>query len=132
MLTALLTVLAMTGYWPEAKSNEILAKTETIRLAPDLSSLTPGERAALDDLLKAGGIMQRLYEESRHHQALRAYADLLKRPRNKETQNLLLLYRLNQGPIAQTPDNKREPFLPVDPQVPGRNVYPIGVTKEEL
>jgi hypothetical protein len=131
MLTALL-VLAMTGYWPETKSNEILAKTETIRLAPNVSALTSGERAALDDLLNVGGIMQRLYEESRHHQALRAYADLLKRPRTKETQNLILLYRLNQGPIAQTLDNKREPFLPVDPPVPGRKVYPIDVTKEEL
>jgi hypothetical protein len=60
------------GYWPESKSNAILAKTETIRLAPDLSSLTPQEQAALKDLLQVGAIMQKLYEVSRHHEALTA------------------------------------------------------------
>ena len=46
--------------------------------------------------------------------------------------NLLTLYRLFQGPIATTLENKREPFLPVDPVVPGKNMYPWGVKKEEL
>ena len=46
------------GYWPESKSSAILAKTETIRLAPDLSGLTPQEKAALEDLFAAGEIMQ--------------------------------------------------------------------------
>jgi hypothetical protein len=45
---------------------------------------------------------------------------------------LFTLYRLNQGPIATTLDNKREPFLPVEPVVPGKNMYPWGVKKEEL
>ena len=48
------------------------------------------------------------------------------------TQNLLSLYRLNNGPIAVTLDNAREPFLPVERQVPGRNVYPAGITREEV
>jgi hypothetical protein len=52
------------GYWPEAQSNTILEKTETIRLAPDLSSLTAEEQAALKDLLEVGAIMQKLYEIS--------------------------------------------------------------------
>jgi hypothetical protein len=42
------------------------------------------------------------------------------------------LYRLFQGPIATTLENKREPFLPVEPVVPGKNMYPSGVTKEEI
>ena len=41
----------------------ILEKTATLRLAPDLSHLTAGERAAVDHLLQVGGILQRLYEE---------------------------------------------------------------------
>jgi hypothetical protein len=124
------------GYWPEAKSNAILAKTETIRLAPDLSSLTPEEQAALKDLLRVGAIMQKLYEVSRHHEALVALDRLrvvdvgLGQP--KATQNLLQLYRLFQGPIATTLDNKREAFLPVSPQLPGRNVYPIDATREDI
>jgi predicted Zn-dependent protease with MMP-like domain len=125
-----------TGYWPEAKSSQILAKTETIRLAPDLSSLTPQEQAALKDLLEVGAIMQRLYEVSRHAEArtsldaLRVLDVRLGQP--KETQNLVQLYRLFQGPIATTLDNKREAFLPVAAQTPARNVYPVDATKEEI
>src|SRR5690242_16811114 len=117
------------GYWPEAKSNAILEKTETIRLDPDLSSLTPQEQAALKDLLQVGGIMQKLYEISRHPDALTAMDKLrvvdVSSGQSKATQNLLQLYRLFQGPIATTLDNKREAFLPVAPQAPGRNVYPL-------
>ncbi|HEX7154521.1 MAG TPA: NUDIX hydrolase [Thermoanaerobaculia bacterium] len=130
LLSTMLTtaVSAQTGYWPEARAKEILAKTETIRLAPDLSRLSAEERSAVNDLLAVGQIFQRIYEQSRHHQAVEAHRKLqaLKRP------DLLDLYRLNQGPIATTLDNKREPFLPVDPQVPARNVYPIDATKAEI
>jgi hypothetical protein len=124
------------GYWTEAQSQAILDKTETIRLDPDLSKLTPHERAALKDLFEVGAIMQKLYEISRHAEARTALDKLrvldvsLSQP--KRTQNLLDLYRLNQGPIATTLDNKREPFLPVAPQAQGRNVYPDDVTREEL
>lgn len=141
MLSVSLTAAAQTpdpaaGYWPEAKSKEILAKTETIRLAPDVSRLGAGEQAALKDLLEVGAIMQKLYEISRHHQARSALDQLrvldVKLGQPARTQNLLQLYRLNSGPIATTLDNKREAFVPVAPQVPGRNVYPIDATREEL
>jgi len=124
------------GYWPESKSDEILKKTETLRLAPDLSSLTEGERSALKDLLQVGVIFQKLYETSRHYQAqeasdrLRILDSQLGHP--KRTQNLLDLYRLFQGPIATTLDNQREAFLPVDPQSPSRNVYPRDATRSEI
>jgi len=124
------------GYWPEAKVAEILGKTETVRLAPDLSGLDANEKAAVDHILKAGAIVQRLYENARHHQALASHKDLIaldqKLGSPKRTKDLLDLYRLFQGPIASTLDNNRVPFLPVDPQVPARNVYPPDVTKEEL
>lgn len=124
------------GYWPEEKSNAILAKTETIRLAPDLSKLTPDEQAALKELLQVGAIMQRLYEVSRHQEAVTAMNDLrvvdVRLGQPKATQNLLQLYRLFQGPIATTLDNKREAFVPVAPQLQGRNVYPLDATKEQI
>lgn len=124
------------GYWPLAKSNEILAKTETIRLAPDVSSLTPAETSALNELVSAGRIMQSLYEEQRHHQALKALEQLrllhVRSNLSKETQNLLDLYRLFQGPIASTLTNDRVPFLPVAPQAPTRNVYPHDSSREQI
>ena len=125
-----------TGYWPLEKSQPIIDKTQTIRLAPDLSQLSAGERAAVAKLLEVGKIFQEIYEDQRHKQALSAHRELEqldKRNGSKaDTQNLLTLYRLNQGPIATTLENKREPFLPVDPVAPGKNMYPWGVTKEEI
>jgi hypothetical protein len=124
------------GYWSDAKAKEILDKTITIRLAPDLSALTADEQKALKELLEVGAIMQKLYEVQRHPEALKALEDLrnldarLGRP--QRTQSLRTLYRLFQGPIATTLDNKREPFLPVAPQVPGKNVYPADATREQL
>ncbi|QEH31666.1 hypothetical protein OJF2_01310 [Aquisphaera giovannonii] len=124
------------GYWPESKVAEILGKTQEIRLAPDLSGLGDGDEAAVASLLRAGEVMQRLYEDARHHQALETHRRLvwldrtLKSP--KRTKDLLDLYRLFQGPIASTLTNSREAFLPVDAQVPGRNVYPADAMAEEV
>ena len=124
------------GYWSEEKVAEILVKTEEVRLAPDLSRLTPDEQAAVKDLLEVGQLLQGLYETSRHHQALASHTRLQALDKKlgspKRTQDLLTLYRLYQGPIASTLTNAREPFLPVDPQVPARNVYPPDATRAEV
>lgn len=127
---------SLSGYWPLEKSQPILDKTQTIRLAPDLSKLSPGEVKAVQKLLAAGQLMQRLYEEQRHPQAVSSYRDLVQLDKETgskpQTQNLLTLYRLFQGPIATTLSNQREAFLPVDPTQPGKNVYPWKITKEEI
>ena len=124
------------GYWPLERSAQVLDLTQTIRLAPDRTALSAEERATVGDLLAAGAVMQRLYEDARHRQAhrslesLQALHEQLGRPAS--TASLLTLYRLNSGPIATTPDNRREPFLPVDAAPPGRNVYPWDLTREEM
>src|SRR5438128_1394296 len=123
------------GYWPLEKSQPIIDKTQTIRLAPDLSHLSEGERKAIAKLLEVGKLFQNIYEEQRHKQAHWSYRNLGQLDENARSpgiQNLLTLYRLNQGPIATTLDNKREPFLPVEPVVPGKNMYPWGIKKEEI
>lgn len=127
---------AAAGYWPLEKSQPIVDKTQTISLAPELSHLSEGERKAVARLLEVGKIFQSLYETQRHPQALSSFHDLVqldKRTGNvAATQNLLTLYRLNQGPIATTLENKREPFLPVDAVQPGKNMYPWAVDKDEI
>src|ERR1041385_3413348 len=124
------------GYWPLEKSQPIIEKTQTIRLSPDLSQLSANERNAVTKLLEVGKIFQRIYEDQRHHQALSSYEKLwdlhMHIGNPTPTENLLTLYRLFQGPIATTLENKRAPFLPVDPVVPGKNMYPWGVTKDEI
>lgn len=118
--------------WPAERRREVLDKTLELRLAPDLGHLTAGERRAVEELLAVGEIMQRLYEAARHHQAAAARAALAAMPAGEEAAELADLYRLFQGPIATTLDNRREPFLAVDPEVPGKNVYPWGIEKAEV
>jgi hypothetical protein len=136
MTALLLTQTLPTGYWPPEKSQPLIDKTQTIRLTSDLSKLSEGERKAVAKLIQAGQIFQKLYEEQRHPQALSSYRALVQLDKRTAstpaTQNLLTLYRLFQGPIATTLDNKREPFLPVDPLKPGKNVYPWGITKDGI
>jgi hypothetical protein len=124
------------GYWSLEKSQAILDKMQPVRLAPDLSNLSEGERRAVKKLLEVGQIFQDLHEHQRHAQARASLKELQQLDRRSGsralTQNLLAIYRLNQGPIAATLDNKREPFLNVDPTKPGKNLYPWGVTREEI
>ena len=129
-----MTCLRVTGRLH--KSQPIIDKTQTIRLAPDLSQLSLGERRAVDKLLEVGLIFQSIYEDQRHAQALSSLSDLqlldIKAGSSPATQNLLALYRLNQGPIATTLENMREAFLPVRPPGAGKNVYPPSIDKETL
>ncbi len=124
------------GYWPPERTPEILDVTKTVRLAPSLTDLTPGERRAVQELVEAGKLLQRIYEDARHPQALEAFDTLTqlsaKQGQSTETQSLLDLYRLFKGPIATTPDNRREAFLPVQPETPSRNIYPLDANRNEI
>ena len=117
--------------WTPEQAEAVLAKTQTTRLAPDLSHLTAGERQAVAKLLEVGAIFQDLYEQQRHRAALSTRA-ALERARDPHSRNLLKLYRLNQGPVAVTLENKREPFVAVEAPPPGKNVYPWGIAQAEI
>lgn len=120
----------MAAPWTAAQVQEILEKTQTTRLAPDISHLSAGERQAVAKLIEVGRIFQNVYEDQRHRQALLARSRLVQR--DGHTGNLITLYRLFQGPIATTLDNKRVPFLAVDEAPSGKNVYPWDLAKAEL
>lgn len=120
------------GWWELSAARAVLAATREVRLAPDLEGLGPGEREALGKLVAAGRILQTLYEDSRHPEALVARARLGSLPAGPQRAALEALYYLFQGPVATTLDNRREPFLPVAPPEPGRNVYPWGLTTGTL
>ncbi|HEX6374226.1 MAG TPA: hypothetical protein VFZ91_00735 [Allosphingosinicella sp.] len=117
--------------WSPVQAKAVLDKTQTIRLAPSLAHLSAGERVAVAKLLEVGRIFQDVYETQRHRNALTARAALVRRA-DAQGRSLYTLYRLNQGPIAITLDNKREPFLPLPDAPPGKNVYPWDLTKAEL
>src|SRR3712207_209352 len=85
------------GYWPEEKSRALLEKTGEVRLAPDVSHLTEGERRAVAKLIEVGKIFQTVYEEQRHGRAAESQAALValdKRLGSPEsTRNLLSIHR---------------------------------------
>ncbi len=124
------------GYWPPERTPEVLDLTKTVRLDPPLGDLSQGERRALQELVEAGKLLQRIYEDARHPEALESFDTLVelsaKQGRPQETQALLDLYRLFRGPIATTPDNRREAFLPVQPETPNRNIYPLDADRNEI
>jgi hypothetical protein len=130
------------GYWSSTEADEILEKTLAIRLAPDLSGLNDEEHKAVSLLLEAGQILHDLYLDSRHHQASVARSDLLalrqraddsnSDAKKEYVQKLLDLFWMFRGPIATTLDNRRVPFLPVDPELPGKNLYPLDLERQEL
>jgi len=123
------------GYWPEEKSRALVEKTGEVRLAPDTSHLSEGERRAVAKLIEVGKIFQTVYERQRHERAAESHAALQALDKRlgspPATRNLLDIYRLFQGPVATTLENKREPFLPVDLTPPGAAMYG-GVPKEEI
>lgn len=129
-------VKGQTGYWSVEKSQPVINKTQTIRLAPSISDLSSGELKAIEKLNEVGEIFQSIYEMQRYPEAasaLKELQDLDKRLGSPlSTQNLLTLYRLNQGPIATTLDNKREPFVPMKLRPVGGGMYPADATKTEL
>lgn len=124
------------GYWGADKTDPILEKTVTLRLAPDLSALSGNEQTAVRELVAAGKLMHTLYLEQQHYEAIAGLASLRKLQADNvepaQVEKLVSLYRIFKGPIATTLENERVPFLPVDEPVPGKNVYPRGATAEHL
>lgn len=118
-----------TPVWTEAEVAAVLARTQRLNLAPDLSALSPGERAAVGELLQAGERLHRLYMDQRHPQALAAADYLAAHP---ELGGLSDVFRLNIGPIGTTLENRRGPIISVAAETPARNIYPAGATRETL
>jgi hypothetical protein len=123
------------GYLGQEETDRMMEKTLTIRIDPDLSHLTDGEREAAALLVEAGVILNRVYEVSRHRDALDAYEKLVDLDRKRSTRataNLKVLYRIYKGPVGRNLDGKMITILPVETRPPGRNVYPWGVSKDDM
>lgn len=118
--------------WTDAQSRALLEQTRELWLDPDLSSLSPGERSAVDDLIAAGRLVQQIYERQLHPDAEIARARLQALPVSQPRARLEALYRLSNGPVVTTLDNQRVPFLPVAPLWPGKGVYAADTTVDQV
>jgi hypothetical protein len=119
----------LTNAWTPALTAPLLAKTMRLRLPYDPSSLAEAERKAVVELIAAGERMHRMYLDQRHHQALAAAQQLARLTVRQDLQDL---FRVMKGPVVTTLDNKRVPLLGVDAELPGKNVYPLGVTQNSM
>ncbi len=119
----------ITTTWSAEQADAVLARTQRIHLAPDMSALSAGERAAVTELMAAGERMHLLYMVQRHPDARAANAFIAAHPELTRERDL---FRLNIGPVATTLDNTREAFLSVSPETPSRNMYPAGTTRAVL
>jgi hypothetical protein len=117
------------GAWTPEQTRPIAEKTLELTLAVEPGALTPAEQAAAAELLAAGERLHDLYQLQLHPQALTARDALAAHPERKD---LVDLFRVMDGPITTTLENERMPFLGVEPEAPGRNVYPPGATREAL
>lgn len=115
------------GAWTEEQIAPILDKTLYLHLETDQGALSAAEKAAVQELLAAGERMHLLYLDQKHPQA-RAARELL--DNHPERQHLNDLFRMMRGPIATTLDNRREAFLNVAPETPGKTMYPQDATRE--
>jgi len=121
------------GNWSLEQANAVLDKTRHVYLAPGLDSLSAAEQAAAAKLIAAGRLLQEMYLDSLHPQALDALARLKTFDADHpQAAALGQLFYMFQGPIATTLDNRRVPFLPVATPEPGRNVYPWGLQRAPL
>ncbi|MBX7192938.1 MAG: NUDIX hydrolase [Sandaracinaceae bacterium] len=122
-------VSALTPTWTESESDAVLSRTMRIHVAPDLSQLTEGERAAVGELLAAGALLDRAYLRQRHPEGAAALDFLVAHPELSRERDL---FRAMEGPIATTLENDRVAFLSVGQETPGRAMYPEGTTRESL
>ena len=125
--------------WTSDLTRNILEKTLTLHLAPDLSHLDAAERECIAGLMAAGKILHRLYLRQNHPDAERHWDQLVKTLADSEDsrerhqcQQQLRLFWLFKGPVATTLDNRRRPFVGDINETPGKNVYPADVDKAAL
>jgi hypothetical protein len=124
------------GYWPADQVRAILEATLVTETAPIPSGLSSAERETVRRLVAAARILDDVFQDQFHHQAissrndLRALHEALRQ--GPRTTDLLDLQELWQGPIVTSLENERLPFLPVDGEQPGRNLYPRGTRREAI
>lgn len=115
--------------WSENQTAELLDKTMRIKFSYNDTGLSENERAAVKELLLAGERMHSIYIDQVHPHA-REYEALLS-GQQKRT-DIKELFRIMKGPIATTLDNKRINYFQSKLKTANENVYPQGVSREEL
>src|SRR5690349_12262556 len=89
--TTPLSTVGVAPSWSAEQADAVLARTQRLHLAPDLSQLTPGEQIALRELIAAGQRMHTLYLAQKHPQGAAAEAYLAAHPELTRERDLMRL-----------------------------------------
>jgi hypothetical protein len=136
MTALLLTQTLPAGYWPLEKSQPIIDKTQTIHLSVT-SQIIGGRTKGCGEADRSRTDLSEALTRNSDTRSLSSYRALeqLDKRSGSDARNAKPLDRYPSESGSQSPrrlENKREAFLPVDPTKPGKNVYPWGITKEEI
>ena len=116
----------------DEQAREIISKTLAVKLAPDLSHLSDGEKATLDKLMAAGELMHELYLQQRHSEGIAAYERIKALPDSKDSDQSRFLFWISKGPVVTTLDNKRVAAFCKSDEEAGKTVYPPGIDSKTL
>ena len=101
------TESVLDGAWTEAQTTEILEKTATLKLNYAAGQISANERAAVQELLRAGERLHALYLDQVHPDARAAERALAE---TEGRDDLKKVFRIMKGPVATTLDNRRLSF----------------------
>jgi len=106
-----------------------LAKLAPVEIKADISTLSEGDRAALDRIIEAARIMDELFfrQVYHHNEEIR---EQLKSSSDPTAKVALELFTVMYGPYNRMIDDA--PFLDVPPKPPGADYYPEDMTREEF
>jgi len=118
-----------TDSWTEDQTRLLLDKTMRLRFDYESSELTANERAAVEELLRAGERLHTLYLEQVHPQGREIEKQMAALDGRQDLKDI---YRMMKGPVATTLENNRESYLNVLPLTSAKNVYPAGTTRDDM
>jgi len=116
--------------WPQSRIEEMTARFAPVDIRVDVSSLPPGERAALGDLVRAAQIIDGLFlrQVAPQNETL---LPLLAADHSPLGRARLDYFLLNKGAWSRL--DQDQPFLPgVGPKPDAANFYPAGATKPAM
>ncbi len=100
-----------------------LAKWKPVKMPYDASGLTPAERKVADKLVEASRYMESIYWRQNDPEAL----ELCRTTKNPKLKRFLMI----NGARYDLIDENR-PFVGNEAMPPGRNLYPKGLTREQI
>src|SRR5579884_3393725 len=115
--------MAVLGITSAADLNSILAKWKTVQMPFNAAEVTPAERQAVEKLVLASRYLEGAYWQQSDPEGLK-----LMQSTSDPTLKRLLMINGSRYDLL----NDNQPFVGNQPFLPGRNIYPPGLTRADI